>query len=78
MADRSLLILAAACAGAAAVYVAWGLQGPYGFILSLRATRLAALAIVGASVGAATVIFQTITANRLLTPGIVGFDRCSC
>ena len=74
MADRSLLILAAACAGAAAVYLAWGLQGPYGFILSLRATRLAALAIVGASVGAATVIFQTITANRLLTPGIVGFD----
>lgn len=74
MADRSLLILAATCAGAAAVYLAWGLQGPYGFILSLRATRLAALAIVGASVGAATVIFQTITANRLLTPGIVGFD----
>ena len=33
-----------------------------------------ALVLVGAATGAATVIFQTIAANRLLTPGIVGFD----
>jgi iron complex transport system permease protein len=33
-----------------------------------------ALVLVGAATGAATLIFQTVAANRLLTPGIVGFD----
>lgn len=74
MAKRPVAMLAAALTVAAALYLAWGLRSPYGFILSLRGTRLAALVMVGAAVGAATVIFQTITANRLLTPGIVGFD----
>lgn len=59
------------CAG---LFMAWGLRAPYGFILSLRGTKLLALVLVGASVGAATVMFQTVAANRLLTPGIVGFD----
>lgn len=58
----------------AVLFMAWGLRAPYGFILTLRGTKLAALVLVGASVGAATVMFQTVAANRLLTPGIVGFD----
>lgn len=74
MARRRLLLLALALCGVSALYLVWGLRSPYGFILSLRGTRLAALLLVGASVGAATVLFQTITANRLLTPGIVGID----
>ena len=36
--------------------------------------RVALLIFVGASAGASTVIFQTVASNRLLTPGIVGFD----
>jgi iron complex transport system permease protein len=64
-----LLLLAAV-----ALFLLWGLRAPYGFILSLRGTKLLSLALVGASVGAATVMFQTVAANRLLTPGIVGFD----
>lgn len=74
MARARLCWLAAAVALAALLYLGWGLRAPVGFILSLRATKLAALLMVGASVGAATVIFQAITRNRLLTPGIVGFD----
>lgn len=52
----------------------WNLRAPVGFILELRAEKLAALVLVGAATGAATVLFQTIATNRLLTPGIVGFD----
>lgn len=74
MAERRLILLGLGLLVAAALYLLWGLRGPYGFILSLRATRMAALIVVGAAIGAATVMFQTVAANRLLTPGIVGFD----
>jgi len=50
------------------------LRTPVGLILSLRAEKLAALVLVGAAVGNATVLFQTAAQNRLITPGIVGFD----
>jgi len=64
------LTLLALCA----FFLLWNLRAPMGFILGLRAEKLAALLLVGAATGAATVIFQTIATNRLLTPGIVGFD----
>lgn len=44
------------------------------FILKLRFTKLAGLIIVGAAVAVATVLFQTVAANRVLTPSIMGFD----
>ena len=69
-----LLLLSVALLIAVALFLVWGLRSPYGFILSLRATKLAALVLVGAAIGAATVMFQTVVHNRLLTPGIVGFD----
>lgn len=74
MADRRLLLLGAVLLGLATVFVVWNLRAPVGFILSLRLTKLAALVVVGAAVGMATVLFQTVASNRLLTPGIVGFD----
>lgn len=48
--------------------------GNRGFVLGLRANKLAALITVGAAVGVATVLFQTVAANRVLTPSIMGFD----
>ncbi|AUH35190.1 iron chelate uptake ABC transporter family permease subunit [Paracoccus tegillarcae] len=74
MAERRLILLALALLLASALYLCWGLRSPYQIILSLRGAKLTALVLVGASAGAATVIFQTIIGNRLLTPGIVGFD----
>jgi len=56
----------------------WMFQGIGGgnraFILHLRAVKLAGLIVVGAAVGIATVLFQTVAANRVLTPSIMGFD----
>ncbi|SPJ25300.1 iron chelate uptake ABC transporter family permease subunit [Palleronia abyssalis] len=56
------------------LFLGWHLRTPVGLILSLRAEKLAALVLVGAAVGNATVLFQTAAQNRLITPGIVGFD----
>jgi len=74
MARRRLMWLALTLALISAYFLLWNLRTPVGFILSLRAEKTAALILVGASAGAATVVFQTVASNRLLTPGIVGFD----
>ncbi|PHP26595.1 iron chelate uptake ABC transporter family permease subunit [Limimaricola cinnabarinus] len=74
MAERRLILMAGMLALGCAAFLLWNLRAPMGFILSLRATKLAALLIVGAATGAATVLFQTVAGNRLITPGIVGFD----
>lgn len=74
MAERRVTWLALALMLASAGFLAWQLRGPMAFILELRAVKLGALICVGAATGAATVMFQTIAMNRLLTPGIVGID----
>lgn len=74
MTDKRLFMLFGLLILACALFLLWNLRAPMGFILSLRLTKLAALCVVGGAIGAATVLFQTIAANRMLTPGIVGFD----
>lgn len=49
-------------------------RGNWDFVLPFRARKLAALIVVGCAVAISTVAFQTITANRLLTPAIMGLD----
>lgn len=49
-------------------------EGARGFILQLRAVKLAAMITVAAAIGVATILFQTVSANRVLTPSIMGFD----
>ncbi|APE42367.1 enterobactin ABC transporter permease [Sulfitobacter alexandrii] len=63
-------VLVLCCLG----YLTLGARAGWDFILPFRAPKLAALLLVGASVSTATVLFQTITGNRILTPAIMGFD----
>ncbi|MFV0335053.1 MAG: iron chelate uptake ABC transporter family permease subunit [Tropicimonas sp.] len=74
MAERRLAMLAGALVAASAVFLLWDLRAPYGFIFELRAVKLASLLVVGAAIGLSTVLFQTVTGNRILTPAIMGFD----
>ena len=74
MAERRVLWLALALLVLCGAFLAWHLRAPMGFILGLRAAKLGALVCVGAATGAATVLFQTVAGNRLLTPGLVGLD----
>lgn len=74
MPDRRLLALAAAALAAAAAFLAIGLKGNIAFVLELRLIKLAALTQVGVAIAVSTVIFQTVTGNRILTPSIMGLD----
>ncbi|MRG85118.1 iron chelate uptake ABC transporter family permease subunit [Salinibacillus xinjiangensis] len=44
------------------------------YILPRRATKLLAMLLTGAAIAFSTVVFQTITNNRILTPSILGLD----
>lgn len=50
--------------------------GSTGFwrVAELRATSLAVIVVVAFCQGIATVAFQTVTGNRILTPSIIGFE----
>ncbi|MFD0982722.1 iron chelate uptake ABC transporter family permease subunit [Tropicimonas aquimaris] len=74
MPERRLMLLAALLTAASAFFLFWELKGPVGFVLELRAIKLAALLVVGVALGTSTAVFQTITGNRILTPAIMGFD----
>src|SRR5690625_2415158 len=57
-----------------AMYVFYGVSEAWEYILMRRATRVLAMGIAGASIAMSTVIFQTISNNRILTPSIMGLD----
>ncbi|CAM5772024.1 iron chelate uptake ABC transporter family permease subunit [Bosea minatitlanensis] len=72
---RAVLILLGLLAlAAAAGFMTIGLTGRLDFVLPLRATKLAALLLVGYAVAVSTVLFQTVSGNRILTPSIMGLD----
>ncbi|MET7244952.1 iron chelate uptake ABC transporter family permease subunit [Methylobacterium sp. EM32] len=52
-----------------------GANGRWGFVLPFRGTKLASLLLVAGAVATATVLFQTVSGNRILTPAIMGFDE---
>ena len=67
-------MLALLAVGCAAAFLLVGVQGNIGFIVERRSRSLAGLILVAVAVAVATVAFQTVTANRILTPSIMGFD----
>ena len=48
--------------------------GSMGYALSKRIPKLIAIIITGGCIGFSTIIFQTITDNRILTPSVMGID----
>lgn len=57
-----------------ALYLLTDLPGKWEYALGLRGRTVLGMVIAAAAIGVATVLFQTVTANRILTPGIMGFD----
>lgn len=72
--DRKLLALSLLALAAVAAFMVLGAKGNWGFILTFRGIKLIGLVAVAVSIGVATIVFQTLTANRILTPSIMGFD----
>lgn len=72
---RLIALLALLLAVVSALWIWQGLpDNGRAFILNLRLTKLVGLITVGAAVAVSTVLFQTVAANRVLTPSIMGFD----
>lgn len=74
MPDRRLVVLAALALLAMVAFLTIGLRGNIAFVLQLRGLKLLALLQVALSIAVSTVLFQTVTANRILTPSIMGLD----
>jgi len=73
-ARRRLALLAVLAVVAVAAYLLPGITGSWAFALRLRGATLLTMVVVGHAVAVSTVLFQTVTTNRILTPSIMGFD----
>jgi len=72
--NRLILILLLLLMTFIAFFMLWNIRGNWGYALSLRVGKLLALMGVGCAVALSTILFQTITHNRILTPSLLGFD----
>lgn len=75
MRDRNAIVLLAGLAGLCIIlFMTLNLRGNIAFALELRGLRLLALVNVATAIAMSTVVFQTVTGNRILTPSIMGLD----
>ncbi|MBW4721351.1 iron chelate uptake ABC transporter family permease subunit [Saccharothrix obliqua] len=71
---RVLALLALAAVAVVVAFCVIALRGNWEYALTIRARKVAAMVVVGCAVAVSSVLFQTVTNNRVLTPGIMGFD----
>lgn len=69
-----IIALALAAAGLLVIFMTVNSRGNWDFVLPFRGRKVLALLMVGYAIAVSTVIFQSITYNRILTPSIMGFD----
>ncbi|AJE45540.1 iron chelate uptake ABC transporter family permease subunit [Celeribacter indicus] len=74
VASRPLILTGLVTLLAAGAFMTLGARGNWDFVLTFRGGKLLALVTVAVAVALSTVVFQTLTANRILTPSIMGFD----
>ncbi|RWP24309.1 MAG: iron ABC transporter permease [Mesorhizobium sp.] len=72
--EGRLAMMAAVAVLVGVAFMTIGLRGNLAFVVELRAVRLAAMVLVGVAVAVSTVVFQTVCANRIITPSIMGLD----
>lgn len=70
----TLLVLLGLALAAVIVFMTIDARGSWSFIIPFRGRKILGMVLVGTAIAASTVIFQTITTNRILTPSIMGFD----
>ena len=72
--STKLIILAILAIVSIALFSLWNIQGGFSYAFPKRLERVFAMVITGTAIAFATVIFQTVTHNRLLTPSMMGVD----
>lgn len=71
---RRLWLLAALALAAIVLFMTLNLSGNLRYILVHRGLILATMLLVAFASGVATLLFQTVTNNRILTPSIMGLE----
>lgn len=71
---RVLVILGSLTILAVLGFLFVGITGSWEYALTRRVQRVGALIIVGHAIALSTVLFQSVTNNRILSPSIMGFD----
>lgn len=74
MLTKRMVILSALLAVSMLAFMTLNARGNWDFVLGFRGAKLGALVVVAIAVSTATLLFQTISGNRILTPSIMGFD----
>lgn len=73
--NKKALILIVLLLLVTGIYLFWGLTPRnYSFFLSRRIPKVIVMFVLALGIGTSTLIFQTITMNRILTPSILGMD----
>ena len=73
--DKHIIIALSLLALAFCVFfLTYGAKGQWGFILSFRGVKILALVLIAIAIAVSTILFHTITHNRIITPAIMGFD----
>lgn len=73
MRKKSLILLGMVVI-AVACFIFYDIGPNVDYVLPRRVTKVAAIIVTGAAIAFSTIIFQTITNNRILTPSIIGLD----
>lgn len=69
-----LIVLSLLALASVVCFMTIGAKGSWSFVLGFRGKKLLGLILVAYAVSVSTVLFQTATNNRILTPSIMGFD----
>ena len=72
--SSQLIVLSLLAIVSLALYLGYNLPNRWQYALENRALSLIAIVITGAAIALATMIFQTVVNNRILTPSILGLD----
>ena len=67
-------ILALVVVSLVSIFLFIDINGQWDYVFPRRSAKLFAIVLTGAAIAFSTVIFQTITNNRILTPSIIGLD----
>ncbi|MFC9540463.1 iron chelate uptake ABC transporter family permease subunit [Lysinibacillus sp. NPDC056959] len=69
-----MLILLGLAVASILLYVFYGLNDNYHYAFPRRLIKVFAMSLTGIAIAYSTVVFQTITHNRILTPSVMGLD----
>lgn len=72
---RKMFIIGGLCIVSVLLILFWGINFEiFDYVIRKRLIKVVAIVITGFSIGSATLVFQAITNNRILTPSILGLD----